>query len=443
MSEANKILIRAAAESNVGNARGNNEDNVYFNGDYITPRNIGRPFAIKTGDYTDVNIFAVIDGMGRNNTGSFASLVAATKLDNLADRISFDPDATPDDAVLEYMQETNDLIRDQRRETGGVRTASTMALLIIEHGNAHVYNVGDSRVYLYRDKQLVKMTRDHVAVEGQKSVALTEEGIRHGRITKFLGMNSREGKMEPYRAKPFKVKKGDKFLVCSDGVTDQLDEDEITVCLAKRKDPFGHTNELMALSMSDDSDDNVSAIVVEAIEPGIHITQNMIMVMVGCLIMAFGVAVGFVFGWLEGAVLCLIGSILASSLVFLAVRKWGVKLVELFFPREKILSYSFLQNEKKLNLLSFVLFLVPGTPKDMLTYILGLTPMKLTSMLVITTLARLPAVLCSTITGSLAKKGSYTAAIITYGVTMVIAGVCVWWYRKISRQEKEQKANEK
>ena len=301
MSAANKIYIRAAAESNVGNARGNNEDNVYFNGDYITPRNISRPFAIKTGEYTDVNIFAVFDGMGRNNTGSFASLVAATRLDNLADRISFDPDATPDDAVLEYMQETNELIRDQRRETGGVRTASTMALLIIEHGNAHVYNVGDSRVYLYRDKQLVKLTRDHVAVEGQKSVSLTEEGIRHGRITKFLGMNSREGRMEPYRAKPFKIKKGDKFLVCSDGVTDQLDEDEITVCLAKRKDPFGHTNELMALSMSDDSDDNVSVIVAEAIEPGIHITQNMLMVMMGCLIMLFGVAVGFVFGWLVGS----------------------------------------------------------------------------------------------------------------------------------------------
>ena len=301
MSAANKILIRAAGESNVGNARGNNEDNVYFNGDYITPRNINRPFAIKTGEYTDVNIFAVFDGMGRNNTGSFASLVAATRLDTLADRISFDPDVTPDDAVLEYMQETNEMIRDQRRETGGVRTASTTALLIIEHGNAHVYNVGDSRVYLFRDKQLVKLTRDHVAVEGQKSVALTEDGIRHGRITKFLGMNSREGKMEPYRAKPFKVKKGDKFLVCSDGVTDQLDEDEITVCLAKRKDPFGHTNELMALSMSDDSDDNVSAIVVEAIEPGIHITQNMILVALGCLIMLFGVAVGFVFGWLVGS----------------------------------------------------------------------------------------------------------------------------------------------
>ena len=301
MHAANKIYIRAAAESNVGNARGNNEDNVYFNGDYITPRNISRPFAIKTGEYTDVNVFAVFDGMGRNNTGSFASLVAATKLDAVADRIAFDTDVTPDDVVLAYMQETNELIRDQRRETGGVRTATTMALLIIEHGNAHVYNVGDSRVYLYRDKQLVKLTRDHVAVEGQKSVALTEDGIRHGRITKFLGMNSREGKMEPFRAKPFKVKKGDKFLVCSDGLSDQLDEDEITVCLAKRKDPFGHTNELMALAMSDDSDDNVSAIVVDVVEPGFHITQNMIFVAAGCLIMAFGVLIGFVFGWIIGS----------------------------------------------------------------------------------------------------------------------------------------------
>lgn len=285
----------------MGNARGNNEDNVYFNGDYITPRNINRPFAIKTGEYTDVNVFAVLDGMGRNNTGSFASLVAATKLDSVADRIAFDTDVTPDDAVLAYMQETNEMILEQRRETGGVRTASTLALLIIEHGSAHIYNVGDSRVYLYRDKQLIKLTRDHVSVEGQKTVALTEEGIRHGRITKFLGMNNREGKMEPYRAKPFKVKKGDKFLVCSDGLSDRLDEDEIAVCLAKRKDPFGHTNELMALAMSGDSDDNVSAIVVEAVEPGFHITQNMIFVALGCLIMGIGVALGFAFGWVIGS----------------------------------------------------------------------------------------------------------------------------------------------
>lgn len=301
LRKTDQLLIRAAAESNVGNARGNNEDNVYFNGDYITPRNISKPFALKTGDYTDVNVFAVLDGMGRNNTGSFASLVAASKLDSVADRVAFDTEVTPDEAVRDYLQEAGDAIRAQRTETGGVRTASTLALLIIEHGNAHVYNVGDSRVYLYRDKQLIKLTRDHVAVEGQRTVALSEEGIRTGRITKFLGMNNREGRLEPYKAKSFKVKKGDKFLVCSDGLSDQLDEDEIALCLSKRKDPFGHTNELMALAMNDESDDNVSVIVAEVIEPGFHITQNMIFVTLGCLIMGVGALLGFVFGWVVGS----------------------------------------------------------------------------------------------------------------------------------------------
>ena len=108
---------------------------------------------------------------------------------------------------------------------------------------------------------------------------------------------------------------------------------------------------------------------------------------------------GFVFGWLEGALLCLAGSAIASALVYLAVRKWGVKLVELFFPREKILKFSFLQNEKKLDLLVFVLFLIPGTPKDMLTYVVGLTPMKLSTFLLLTTVARIPSVVSSAVTG--------------------------------------------
>ena len=152
----------------------------------------------------------------------------------------------------------------------------------------------------------------------------------------------------------------------------------------------------------------------------------------------FELGAGFVFGWFSGALLCLIGAAAASALVFLAVRKWGVKIAELFFSRDKIKSYSFLQNEKKLDLLVFILFLIPGTPKDLLTYVVGLTPMKLTAFLLITTLARIPSVVSSTVTGSLAQKGSYTAAIITYGVTLIVTVICVMWYRRISKQEKQQ-----
>ena len=88
----------------------------------------------------------------------------------------------------------------------------------------------------------------------------------------------------------------------------------------------------------------------------------------------FELGAGFVFGWLEGSVLCVIGMALASCLVYLAVRKWGVQVAELFFPMEKIRQYSFLKNEKKLDLLVCVLFLIPGTPKDLLTCIIRPDP---------------------------------------------------------------------
>lgn len=155
----------------------------------------------------------------------------------------------------------------------------------------------------------------------------------------------------------------------------------------------------------------------------------------------FEVGAGFVFGWLEGMILCLIGSALASSLIFLGTKKWGIKMAELFFPREKLLRFSFLRNEKKLNLLIFILFLIPGTPKDMITYLVGMTPMKLSTFLILTSLARIPSVVSSTITGSLAQDGNLPAAVITYGVTILISAACVVWYRKVSK-ETEKTAHE-
>lgn len=298
---AKKLLVRAAAESQVGNARGHNEDNVYFNGEYITPRTLRQDFAIETGEYSDVNCFAVLDGMGRNNTGSFASLQAAMHLDEVADRVAFDTTVDTDTVVLDYIQRTNADIRDQIHETGGVRTASTLALLIIENETAHAYNAGDSRIYLFRDKQLIKLSRDHVAVRGQRSVALTEEGVRNGGLTKYLGMPESEGSLEPYRAKPFKVKKGDKFIICSDGITDCIDEEEIANCLARRMNPFGHVNELMGAALTSDNNDNVSVIVVEIVEPGFHITQNMILAGLGCAVLTVGLLAGGVLGYIIGA----------------------------------------------------------------------------------------------------------------------------------------------
>lgn len=301
MTSTKKLIVRAAGESRVGNARGNNEDNLYFNGDFITPRVIRQDYAIKTGEEADVNCFAVLDGMGRNNTGSFASLLAATRLDDVLDRVTFDNNTDTDGAVLDYVHGANAEIREQIKETGGVRTASTMALLIIENGTVHAYNAGDSRIYLLRDRQLVRLTRDHVSVKGQHSVTLSEEGVRGGGLTKYLGMPESEGELEPYRAKPFKLRKGDRFLICSDGITDYLDDEAIAGCLSRRKDPFGLTSDLISMALAENSADNITAIVVEAVETGVQVTTNMIFAAVCTAVMLIGLVSGGFLGFIIGS----------------------------------------------------------------------------------------------------------------------------------------------
>lgn len=151
----------------------------------------------------------------------------------------------------------------------------------------------------------------------------------------------------------------------------------------------------------------------------------------------FEVAAGFVFGWLQGTLLCLIGIAAASLLVFVLVRVFGKKVVELFFQEDKIRQYAFLQNEKRLNILVFILFLIPGTPKDLLTYVVPLTPMKWTDFLWITLLARIPSLVSSTVTGHLAQKEKYIAAVITYGITLVVSAGLIIWYRWSSKKTPE------
>ena len=118
----------------------------------------------------------------------------------------------------------------------------------------------------------------------------------------------------------------------------------------------------------------------------------------------FELAAGYAFGAVWGTVLVWIGLVLGSTIVFLFVRKVGVKAVEVFFPRERIDSLKFLKDEKKLNAAAFLLFFIPGTPKDLLTYAAGLTKIRLLPWVLITSVARLPSIVTSTISGQRAGR---------------------------------------
>ena len=141
---------------------------------------------------------------------------------------------------------------------------------------------------------------------------------------------------------------------------------------------------------------------------------------------------GYAFGAVEGTILCIIGCVIGSALVFLFVRRFGVKLVEVFFPREKIRSLRFLQDSRRLNLLTFIVFFIPGTPKDLLSYFIGLTDMKLGTWLLITAVARIPSIVTSTVTGDALGLQNYQFALIAFGATLLLSLGGILVYRRLS-----------
>ena len=141
---------------------------------------------------------------------------------------------------------------------------------------------------------------------------------------------------------------------------------------------------------------------------------------------------GYAFGAVEGTILCIIGCVIGSALVFLFVRRFGVKLVEVFFPREKIRSLRFLQDSRRLDLLTFIVFFIPGTPKDLLSYFIGLTDMKLGTWLLITAVARIPSIVTSTVTGDALGLKDYQFALIAFGVTLALSLAGILVYRRLS-----------
>lgn len=148
-------------------------------------------------------------------------------------------------------------------------------------------------------------------------------------------------------------------------------------------------------------------------------------------------AAGYAFGFWEGSLLTLLGFLIGSWLVFALVRKFGMKLVEVFFPQNKIAEIKFLQNPKKTKVISFILMLIPGTPKDMLSYFAGLTKLTTPEWLIIVAVGRIPSLVTSTLTGAAAGKKNYLIFGITLAVTLLVSAAGVLYYRRICKQENE------
>lgn len=141
---------------------------------------------------------------------------------------------------------------------------------------------------------------------------------------------------------------------------------------------------------------------------------------------------GYAFGFWEGTLWCLVASALGTAAVMLLVRTFGMRIVGLFFSPEKITSMKWLQDSRRFELLLFLCFLIPGTPKDLLTYVAGLGTSSVGRIVALTTVGRIPSVITSTLAAGAFGDGNYLGAAAIAVLTLALAGIGMVAYRKLA-----------
>lgn len=150
------------------------------------------------------------------------------------------------------------------------------------------------------------------------------------------------------------------------------------------------------------------------------------------------IVAGALYGVWGGLALCIGGTLLATLFVFYLVSRFGHSIISLFVEEKDIHNYKFLNDEKKLEKLVLLLFFIPGTPKDALTYLFALTKMKMSRFIMLSTLARIPAVFTSLLAGNSIIEGNWLRAGIMF-IIMTAVGATGFFLQRFLRGKIEVK----
>lgn len=145
---------------------------------------------------------------------------------------------------------------------------------------------------------------------------------------------------------------------------------------------------------------------------------------------------GYVFGPFISALLCLIGIVIGSSTVIMLTQKYGKKFVNLFHSNKDLKEVKFLKDNKKVKPLIFLIFLIPGTPKDIVTYFVGFTNVSVKDYILLTSFARFPSIVISTLAGSYLYESEYNKALIFLIISILTGLIGLLIYQKIIRKKK-------
>lgn len=144
------------------------------------------------------------------------------------------------------------------------------------------------------------------------------------------------------------------------------------------------------------------------------------------------IGAGLVWGWFGGLMLCLLGTIIGSVVILFMTRRLGMRILKLFHLENKLQSMRFLQDRERRNRLLFIFYLIPGSPKDTMTYFAGMTDMNLIEFMIISTIARIPAIVSSTICGAYLGANNFKVAACVFIVTALLSIPGAIVYKKLS-----------
>lgn len=259
-------VIAASCGCHVGKKRKNNEDNFYFNGKYLDSDNmgLGEILTKKTSLLEDVlgnyQFYAVFDGMGGGDYGEIASNIAAkTVKDFLQNEENINPaDITP--SLSHMCQIMNKNVFRTEMNLGASQMGSTLVSLFFYAGQVWVCNIGDSRCYRLRDGQMEQISMDHTDEAEMKAFGIKG---RKPYLTQFLGVDPEEILLEPH-VKSYRLEEGDTFLLCSDGLTDMVTEQEICNMLDRYENTENCVCHLIDAALEAGGRDNITVIVCQA-----------------------------------------------------------------------------------------------------------------------------------------------------------------------------------
>ena len=257
---SSQTVLSAACGSDTGKRRKNNEDNFYFDGEYMPADNAGTPSILpKTVPSDQSCYFAVMDGMGGGDYGEIASSSAAEAISAfLAEEENVNPcDITP--SLTALCRRVNEHVFRAGENLGAYQMGATLVSLYFHQGQAWICDLGDSRGYLLRGDTLIRLSVDHTDEEEMKANNITG---RKPRLTQYLGIDPEAMTIVPY-IHSRKVAHGDRYLLCSDGVTDMVEEERIQQLLTEADTPESCVRQLIAAALEAGGRDNITAMVVD------------------------------------------------------------------------------------------------------------------------------------------------------------------------------------